>query len=111
MPFCLCQVLAPGVESVLSKQKAVGLRVLPECLAHLIGKSAHVLRVFNDRQQLLMLVRLYARQSFQHLVTLHYHNAVGRVKIRKQRTPNGMSMKNYSRTAFLYDPNVQKTFV
>src|SRR5215831_18381496 len=111
MPCGLSQIAAPGIESMPSEQKAVGFRKASECLAHFLSQSAHLLRVLDNWQRLLVLVRLNARQSFQHLVALNDHEPLVSVKIREQRTPDRVCVKHSAGPDLFYDLQMQKALV
>src|SRR5687768_14268592 len=111
MPFCLGQIFAPRIEAVASDEKTVCLRVTFEDAAHCFGEGGHVLRVFDDRQPLGVLMRSHAIKAFQHFVAFDLYPALGCVDFGEDRVPYRMSVKHCSRAALLYDTNMEGGFV
>src|SRR5581483_5695912 len=67
----------------------------------------HVLRIFDDRQPLCMLVRLHARETFEHLKTCQLEAACVSVKVGENGAPNRMRMQDGSGTACAYYSQMQ----
>src|SRR5882672_4709953 len=60
--------LSPGVKAVPAQQEPVRVRALAEKILQLARDGAHILRIVQDRQPLLMLVCVHTGQTFEHLV-------------------------------------------
>src|SRR5438132_9788388 len=111
MPFCLCQILAPGIKSVSPQQEPMSVSVVLEQLADILRQRGHILRVLDNRQPRAMLVSLDALESFQHLVTFDRESTWGCIDIGKYRTPDRMGVQNGACASFPHYTNVQRTLV
>src|SRR5882672_6485157 len=74
-------------------EKSVNAGVLLEHSLCLLGKSFHILTVFQNRHPLTMFVGHNTIQAFQHLVTLDEESTAAQVVVRKDCAPYGMGVK------------------
>ena len=94
-----------------AQQETVRVRMLAERTGHAFGERRHVLGILENRQPLAMLVRLYAGESFQHLVALDRQAAAFSMKVGKHRAPDRVSVEHRAGASLIDHANVQQAFV
>ncbi len=94
MPPRFGNAVAPRIKPVAAKIYAVDIAVFAEHVFDNVRKGDVVLRIFDDRHKLFMLVRLYTRKAFEHFVAFDLDRSLLEKHIRKDRSPNGVGMQN-----------------
>lgn len=111
MPFCLHEVIAPGIEPVPPQQETMRLRVQRQFISDAISQRRYVLGILEYRQPLALLVRFDSGQPFQHFVAFDGQTTFCKIKIRQHRAPNGMGMQNSTGVSHLHNHDMQRTFI
>src|SRR5437870_3247188 len=106
MPFRLCQVFTPSVQSVTPQQETMRLRELPQIVSEAVSQLEHVLRILQNRQPLAMLMRFHTIKPLQHLVTFDGQTTIFKIQIRQHGAPDGMGVEDGTCTSFFGNPNM-----
>ncbi len=93
----LCHRLSPSIKPVAAQQHAMGLRMIAQRGAELLGKSHVILRVLNHGYALEVHVRGNAGESLQQFVTLNRHVTCGCKPSRDQCVPDAVHMQDGAR--------------
>src|ERR1700744_5462235 len=86
--------LTPSIKSVTAQQHAVRARTALQRLLQRLCQGCIILRVFEDRHLLQMLVGSNKTQSLQELIAFDQEFALWRIAIREQRVPDRMYVED-----------------
>jgi len=97
MPLRFLQARTPSVKAVSAQKKSVNAWIFAQRFRSALRQLHHILRVFQNRQPLAVLVRSPALQTLQHFVTFERQPSLRRMSPGEYGTPHRVRVQHCSR--------------
>src|SRR6266567_6303870 len=108
MPLGFLQAHTPSIKPMVSQKKSMDAWACLKDSRDTVTQLDHVLRILKNRQPLAVLVRSDAFQSFEHFVSFERDASLRRMRARKHRAPNRMSVQDRAGAHAVHDGQMKQ---